>query len=97
MTIQSLPLTERPAWVALQAHHKRVAVVDREKLVEIDLARLRQARMADDVVQCKPQRLADEPFEFGLLHSHVPVCARPPGRPARDLRKLVRPRNATLS
>ena len=39
MTTQTLPLIERPAWAALQAHQKRVAALPLRKLFADDVKR----------------------------------------------------------
>src|SRR5262249_40415273 len=51
-----------------QADQKWIAVKDGQKLIQIDLARLRQPRMVDDFIKRQPQRAADKPLELGLLH-----------------------------
>jgi glucose-6-phosphate isomerase len=45
MTKQTLPLTERPAWTALQAHHRRVAPLHLRKLFADDPRRGERLRL----------------------------------------------------
>lgn len=46
---------------------KRIAAIERKKMIEIDSPRLGQARMVGDVLVGEPRRPADQAFNLGLL------------------------------
>lgn len=50
-----------------QANGEGIAAVDGEERVEKGVARRRQARMTDDVLERKTRRPADQAFDFSLL------------------------------
>jgi hypothetical protein len=64
---------QEPAGLDDQPDKKGISVINFEEMVEIDLPRLGQARMAGNVLKLQAQLASDEALQFVLLQAQTPL------------------------
>jgi hypothetical protein len=63
---------QEPAGLDDQPDQEGISVIHFEEVIEIDFARLREPRMAGNILKPQPQRRSNEALQFVLLQAQLP-------------------------